>query len=346
MAEVTKYRDIKGRLPVLQYLRPEELDIDAEYQRSIDNDDAKALIRRIAEDFNWDLCQPLVVSRRVWQGNGLFVIDGQHRLEAARKRGDVAQLPCTIVEYPSKAAEAEAFVLLNRLRRPLSRIDLFKAAVTSGDETALAIQNALRINGLWLAPHMSSIAWKPGQVGNIGGIEQAVKQHGIRITTKALGLLAAAFKDEVLIYAGTIFPGLVAICAAEFRPGRPLPTERIDQFARQLAVLGQTNIFRNIVILRGERPELGRKQSAIAYLSELYWPEKKARSAPAPAPAQASKVEAPARPSLDDLNRNLRFIPGQDGLSWCDQCDMRVTLSEAKSCRSRFCSFRRANAQG
>lgn len=340
MVEAIKFRDIKGRLPVLQYLRPEELDVDLEYQRSIESDDAKSLINRIAVDWNWDLCQPLVVSRRTWQGNGLFVIDGQHRLEAARKRRDIAQLPCTIVEYPSKAAEAEAFVLLNRLRRPLSRIDLFKASVASGDETALAIVHALRINGLALAPHMSSIAWKPGQLGNIGGIEQAVRQHGISIVTKALHLLSTAFQGEVLTYAGTIFPGLVAICASEYRPGRAVPTERLNQFAVQLRALGQSNIRRNIVILQGERPELGRKESAVAYISQLYWPEKKARAVE-PARAKPAPVSAPEkRETLDDLNRNLRFKPDQDGLAWCDQCEMRVTLSEAKSCRSRFCSLR------
>lgn len=86
-----------GRMPVLQFCAPGELDIDPAYQRDVTNGSSLTLIRRLAQHWNWDLCQPLVVARRA--GGGLFVIDGQHRLEAARLRGDIPQLPCVVVDY-------------------------------------------------------------------------------------------------------------------------------------------------------------------------------------------------------------------------------------------------------
>ena len=47
-----------GRMPVLQFMAPGELRIDASYQRSIESGDSKTLIRKIAQHWNWDLCQP------------------------------------------------------------------------------------------------------------------------------------------------------------------------------------------------------------------------------------------------------------------------------------------------
>jgi hypothetical protein len=51
---------------------------------------SQALIRQIARHWDWDLCLPLVVSRRA--DGSLYVIDGQHRLAAARIRGDIDHL--------------------------------------------------------------------------------------------------------------------------------------------------------------------------------------------------------------------------------------------------------------
>ena len=55
---------IKGRRPVLQNCSFAELEIDPEYQRSIDTSRSQRLIRSIARDWDWRLCQPLVVARR------------------------------------------------------------------------------------------------------------------------------------------------------------------------------------------------------------------------------------------------------------------------------------------
>ena len=208
-----------GRMPTLQFCRPDELRIDPSYQRDISSGPSQTLIRRIAQHWNWDLCQPLVVARRTDLTERLFVIDGQHRLEAARLRGDIDQLPCVIVQYASAADEAASFVHLNQQRRALSKIDLFKAAIASEDPESCAIMKAIEDAGLTVAPHSNHTAWKPGMVSNLGGIEQAWRRHGGRVVRRALSALAAAWPGQVLRYAGTIFPGITAICARELKHG-------------------------------------------------------------------------------------------------------------------------------
>ncbi|VWX56699.1 ParB/RepB/Spo0J family partition protein [Sphingorhabdus sp. 109] len=208
----------KGRMPALQFAPPDVLAIDPDYQRSIEAGASRKLIRDIAVNWNWDLCQPLVAARRAGVVE-LYIIDGQHRLAAARLRGDIQQLPVVVVEYASAADEAASFVALNQKRRPLAKIDIFKAALASGDTTALAISAAIEAAGLSIASHQNYVSWKPGMIANIGGIERSWKLHGPEITSTALQVLAEAFDGEVLRYAGTVFPGIAAVCAREMQDG-------------------------------------------------------------------------------------------------------------------------------
>ncbi len=183
--------------------------MDPSYQRSIENGGSQALIRAIARDWDWALCQPLVVAQR--PGDGLFVVDGQHRLAAARLRRDIYDLPCVIIGQSGPAEEAAAFVALNRKRKSLGALDLFKAALAGGDEEACAVMVLVERAGLTLAPHTNQRSWKPGAIANIGGIQRFYRAHGGRVTGRALCILARAFAGAVLRYGGTLFAGLAPL---------------------------------------------------------------------------------------------------------------------------------------
>ncbi|MGX7896873.1 DUF6551 family protein [Tsuneonella sp. HG222] len=329
-----------GRMPVLQFMQPSELSVDASYQRSTEGRASEALIRRIAQYWNWDLCLPLVVSRR--PDGALMVIDGQHRLQAARLRSDISQLPCMVKEYASAADEAASFVHLNQERKPLSGLDLFKAALASEDPTASAVMAAIAAAGLSLAPHENYASWKPGMVSNIGGIQNAWRKQGERVTREALQALGTAFAGEVLRYAGTIFPGLVAVCTEECRSGE-FDAGRFARFTAKLGARGQDRLRRDIVALCAARPDLGRTAAAIKVVTVLHWPERAAARAPVPNPITPATTRAPvARTSLDKsrFTRKASEDASAPVTAWCDQCEMRVTLGQAEGCKSRFCSLR------
>jgi hypothetical protein len=216
--ERLKVNPPQGAMPVLQYLTPHQLQIDPTYQRTLETEASKTLVRQITQHWNWDLCQVLVVARR---GDGaLYVIDGQHRLEAAKRRGDIMQLPAVVVQYASQQDEAAAFVHLNQARKPLTKIDLFKAAVASADGEALAIVQAIADAGLKIAPHSNHTAWKPGMISNIGGIEKCWRTRGAVVTRIALKALGEALGHTVLQYCGTLFPGIAAIVSLETDGGK------------------------------------------------------------------------------------------------------------------------------
>lgn len=207
-----------GQLPVLQYLTPAQLSVDPAYQRKLDATTSQKLIREIAENWDWALCLPLVVARRSAdsaEGGGLFVVDGQHRHAAANLRGDIQVLPCVILEGSEREVEARLFVRLNKQRRPISKLDEFRAAIAAGDEQACEIEDALARAGLKLAANTNPDGWKPGELANVGGLIQAWKTHGGTAGAFALEVLARAYPGEVLRFGGTIFPGLAGVIAED-----------------------------------------------------------------------------------------------------------------------------------
>ncbi len=329
-----KFAPARGRLPALQFMAPDELAIDPTYQRSIEGEDSQRLIGSIAREWNWDLCLPLVVSRRP-DGN-LFVIDGQHRLEAARLRGDITHLPCVVGNYGDAATEAANFVRLNQRRRPLAKIDLFKAAVAAGDEQAVAISNAIEAAGLEVAPHMTAAGWKPGMIGNIGGIEATWKRYGAHVAAEALQCLSTAFAGQVLRYAGSIYPGIVAVCVKECAESRAFVPARFANFTAKLGRLGQEELRRQIVLLSAD-PTVSRPEAAAKAVLNVWEGDAVKAVAPIVAKPRWPVMRGPARTgsSLDryELRKKAKA-------EFCEQCDRLVRPAEAQACASKWCSLR------
>lgn len=208
MSALPKLKAQRGQRPSLEFRPIGDLMIDPAYQRSIDTAGSQLLIRRIATDWNWDLCQPLNVARR--PEGALFVMDGQHRLSAAVLRGDIYDLPCVITASKGSEDEAASFVALNQQRLKLSKIEIFRASLAAGNVEAHDIREALEMAGLSVASTTNYDSWKAGQIGNIAGLELCLRTHGQRILRMACLAGAVAFHEQVLRYWGTIFPGIVA----------------------------------------------------------------------------------------------------------------------------------------
>lgn len=261
-----------GRMPVLQHMPIGELQIDAAYQRDLAGGGSQTLIRRIAQHWNWDLCQPLAVARRVHAGDQFFVIDGQHRLAAARLRRDIQQLPCVITTYASVAEEAASFVDLNQQRQRLTDLDLFKAALASGDKEATAIAAAMEAAGLRFANTTNFQAWKPGMVCNIGGIRNAWRHCGSETTALALQVLGRAYPDQVLRYAGTIFPGVLAVISDGPAARFTAMPELVDMAVEMIGDVDQMTWRAEIMRLRADEPDL-KYSAASAKVFRAAWAE-------------------------------------------------------------------------
>lgn len=252
-----------GQMPTLTFCLLDQLEIDEAYQRSIENSSSQAMIRAIAKGWNWDLCQPLFVARR--DDGRMFVVDGQHRLAAARMRGDIDQLPCIVSFTNGVAQEAKLFSEFNRRRRPPSAIDLYFSDLTAGDPVAADIQLALDAAGLKMAKHANNAAFKPGEICNVGGLRRAHQMHGPAVMSFALLMMARAWPEQRLQYAGTIFPGIAEVCGAErslVRNASWTGTPRAQSISGFLARKAQIDWYGMIQRFKGENP--GTKMSAAA----------------------------------------------------------------------------------
>ncbi|MFK3780948.1 DUF6551 family protein [Agrobacterium sp. NPDC089420] len=201
----------RGTMPSIEWVHVTELTVDSSYQRSIDNDGSRRLIASIAANFDWRLCAPLVVSRR--PDGSKVIIDGQHRWAAAVRRGDLPQLPCCLFTYGSPEDEARMFIVANRARKAMNRMDDFHAALAAGDEDALDIRRLVSEAGLTIARSTSSTAWKPGDVTFTSSIATALRRHGDAVVSAALTCMAEAYKGEPLTHGASIFGALVRVFA-------------------------------------------------------------------------------------------------------------------------------------
>jgi len=214
-----KFAAPKGNPPSIEMRNPGELRIDDSYQRSIDTGPSRALINRIASDWDWRMCLPLVVSKR--DDGYFYVIDGQHRLAASKLRTDIPFLPCCVFVFESVAEEAKMFVAMNRARRAVNRLDDFHAAQASGNEDALAIKGLIEAVGFTVSRKTGSGAWAPGEVAFTSAIGKARRRYGERVVMTALEIMAEAFKDERLVVGSPVFTAICGMLGdAELKPDR------------------------------------------------------------------------------------------------------------------------------
>jgi hypothetical protein len=212
--------------------------------------------------WDWGLCQPLAVSRR--PDGSLVIVDGQHRASAAKLRGDIPHLPCVITSYATAGDEAAAFVALNQQRRPLGRLDIFKAALAAGDFEASQIALALEEAGLRVASSTNLKTLRPGAVSNIRGLQRCYRANGLPVLTAALDVLAQSFKGQVLQYAGSIFPGLEAIVADEIQLDANFADgERFALMTEMVGGATQQEWYRDVSAATADNPTRSNASAAV-----------------------------------------------------------------------------------
>lgn len=131
-----------GELGVNTMIDKWKINIDTSYQRNIS--DSRVLA--IAKNWQWEAFGRLLVGNR--SDGSLFIVDGQHRLLAARKRSDIKDLPCVVFNSRGSGHEADVFLVTNTSRGPMSALQKFKALLIIGDPVAIGIKDAADSLGL------------------------------------------------------------------------------------------------------------------------------------------------------------------------------------------------------
>ena len=174
-----------------------ELKVDSSYQRVPD----PRRIVRMVRNFDIRLVGALVCSVRE---DGIYVIDGQHRLEVMRAKGET-EAWCELHYGLTPADEAQMFYHLDSDRATLNSGDAFRALLSAEDKLALDVKAIIESAGL-----------QPTFRGNVVNgvrsfktIMNVVVIHGLSVVGDALQVLANAWRGQRNIAAATILQGMV-----------------------------------------------------------------------------------------------------------------------------------------
>lgn len=191
---MTAARTTHGKRPELKWLPVAKLSVDHRYQRTLESERSQRLIARIAERFHWTAFQAVLATKR--PGGGWLIIDGQHRVEAARLCGE-AEVPAVVVDASTMAEQASAFVQSNMDRVTVNPFALHRARVAGGDPTALAIDRLCKKAGIEIPPYqIPADKLKPGQTIALGTIARLSIRFGEKVAAATLKAIADAYVDR------------------------------------------------------------------------------------------------------------------------------------------------------
>lgn len=181
-----------GPKPNMCWLPKKSLKIDRRYQREIKSRRSVNLIKRLSENWRWYHCAPLTV---VENGDGTYnVIDGQHRLAAARLLDGITLVPAYVVDALTLEEQASAFVAHNSDRVAVSQHQIFHAKAVGGDEEAMGILKACEAAGV-IVQRSAGGSKRAHETGSLGALREIYRADGPGTLTRVLATLREGYPD-------------------------------------------------------------------------------------------------------------------------------------------------------
>lgn len=340
-----------GVPPSLEQVPVDRLHVDESYQRATDGPGSRKIIVDMVKNWDWSLCQPLVIARR--DDGSLWILDGQHRHAGATERGDIPFLPCVILSSLDLQGEARTFVKLNTERQKLNQAQIFHGMLAAGDPDAKAVQLILDETGWKVVRSSGTNNWRAGDMQCAPMLVKALKYKGDATIRFALTTLRAAYPEtpvrqsatllkalfdtfEMLMDEGGSPRALVAAISAvspDAWPGRGVAFQEANPN------VSATNAIARAMMrsMRGAPEQRSPASTPI-----------RATPAAHPAVAKVSTTILPARPvpraiapaKLTGGSGGDEFAFGTNGKGWCTQCEQLVSREKVVACRSAFCKAR------
>lgn len=132
---------IEDKKGMLMWIHKRDLHVDAVYQRDAGDDK----VSKITKSFSWVSCGVIKVSIR---DGKYWVIDGQHRVLAAKRRSDIDELPCIVFICASEEQEANGFLASNVEVKPMPAIAKHKAGIVAKKPECIVVQEMFDKLGL------------------------------------------------------------------------------------------------------------------------------------------------------------------------------------------------------
>ncbi|HWG06014.1 MAG TPA: ParB N-terminal domain-containing protein [Beijerinckiaceae bacterium] len=162
--------------PQLGWLPVSDLYVDADYQRSLETRASQALIARIVDEFDWCKFQAITAVPR--DDEGWFIVDGQHRTEAARRLGET-HVPACVVPRVDQSSQAAIFVAANKQKVAVNQYALYHAQIVAGDPVAKQLAAICKRAEIVIPRSTPSATDMPAGVSlALGTLLTLVRRHG------------------------------------------------------------------------------------------------------------------------------------------------------------------------
>lgn len=181
-----------GPRPELTWLQVSALGVDTRYQRSLDSERSKQSIERIAAEFQWSKFSVLIVAPTD-EDDRWIIIDGQHRWQAARKRG-LKTVPCVVVPVRDVRAQAEIFLANNAGRVVVNPYAIYHAKLAAGDERACRTKEFCDAAGITIVrSNRQQALLKPGETLALSTLNSFANGAMARLALRAVTIAVRAY---------------------------------------------------------------------------------------------------------------------------------------------------------
>ncbi|RUQ67060.1 hypothetical protein ELZ18_16015 [Brucella abortus] len=193
---------IHGKPPRLDYIPVAQIYTDHNYQRELD----ERRVQKLVKGFAWTKFGAISL---IENGPDKFaVVDGQHRLEAARRLG-FDSVPSSITNAGQFKTEAEIFLALNRDRKNVTPIERYWAGLAAEDPETVRAKKVLDACGCEVSPAIG--VKKPNYTNAITALMRSISYYGEKATREAIEIIRTAWPDDVNALRGVIIMGLAAV---------------------------------------------------------------------------------------------------------------------------------------
>lgn len=185
-----------------QVLDVDDIKLDSKYQRVLHQEKVAKMVR----NFMPEAFGVLIVSYRA--GDGYYVLDGQHRIAAAKLKG-IIEVPCRVLHGLSVEDEAFIFNLVNAERTLISPLERFKARIVFGDQRALEIQKILADYGYKIdLEHKKNTTNYPEYIWAVSTVERQYTRYGPGMLKKIMFVISNAWGGQTKATSGTMIEGV------------------------------------------------------------------------------------------------------------------------------------------
>lgn len=193
---------MKAEVTINRMLSVSKLNICDAYQRTINSH----RVNKIVKNFDPDAFGSLTVGKR--SDGSYWVVDGYHRLSAAKKRG-IEKISCDVFESEGQSHEAKIFRIKNAERASISAKNLFKARLIEGDEQAKSIKEIAEKFGLKINTSTGGYGWP--YLDAAKQLDKSFEKIGANGLSRVFNVIVEAWRGEDRALWGDAIGGLTIL---------------------------------------------------------------------------------------------------------------------------------------